>query len=88
MYVVGSFGGIAPGEQTVIHQHHTLDAWVAPNRLSNLLGQDETRADVLDHRHVLAIDCPEDLPCVLVIGQGNYGVGVGVGDALVGEEGV
>ena len=86
--VVGLPGVIAPGEEAVIDQHHAVQVGRFLDRQAHQLGQLEAGAQVLHDADVVAIDPAQDGVGVLVVGQAHHRVGVGVGDAVEGQEGV
>ena len=84
-------GGVAPGEDAVVHEDDADDA--RPGQrvgedAGALPGQEEAGHHVGHDHDLVAVDAAEGLGRRLAVGEGDDGVGVGVVDEPVREDGV
>ena len=80
--------GVAPGEEAVEIEHHRRRVRLFVERVRRRLAETEPGHDVRHDHDVVAQRLAHEVVTVLLIGQGEDGVGVGVVDELRRQEGV
>ena len=76
------------GKDAVLQQDQAFRFGIFPEDLEGLLGQREPRHDVGDDCHRVAEDEAAELLAMRLIAQRQHGIGVGMIDEFVGQEGV
>ena len=86
--LIGLARGLAEGEGAVVQQDHRLAVRLLLEQLRGFPGEREARHDVGDQHDVFAEDLAAERRPVRLVGQRQHGVGVGVVDIAVRQEGV